>query len=197
MTTKNNIALTVLLPIIIVGGSIGLYFALKPKKCPDGITNIPRNPITGKRDISACPSVETDGGTPPPSGAGNYGGAETIDSGKGCKFPLKNQSGASGDEGSQKCVRKVKQALAPEINEMGWFEEDIYGEKVQKALDDFLEDEVSSNEQPLAKLKQAFGGCGNWLQGYDNCKLFNDQYKHLLEKRNIPVAWNQELNQWV
>ena len=207
MTTKNNTALAVLLPIVIVGGSIGLYFALKPKKCPDGITNVPRNPFTGKRDISACPSSEANGGGASggasggggggaSGGGGTYGGAETIDATKGCSFPLKKKSGASGDERSQKCVRKVKQALAPEINDYEWFEEDTFNTTLQKALDDFLEDEVSSNDKPLSNMKQAFGGCGNWMQGYDNCKLFNDQYKQLLEKRNISVAWNQEYGHW-
>jgi len=199
MSGMNKKALAVIIPILVVGGSLGLFFALKPKKCPDGLTNIPRNPFTGKRDISACPKGEE--APPPPSNqggsGGNYGGAETVGASTDCRFPLKNQSGGQGDVGSQKCVSKVKQALAPEINQIGWFEDNVYGGTVERALDDFLEEEVGSNEEPLSKMKQIFGGCGNALQGYGNCKLFNDQYKALLQKRNISVSWSAQENQWV
>lgn len=211
MNQSNNIALAVLIPIVIVGGSIGLYFALKPKKCPDGVTNIPRNPFTGKRDVSACPVVDNDDdedkddndgknendGNNNESGSGNYGGSETVGASTDCRFPLKNESGNIGDFGSQKCVAKVKLALAPEINQIGWFEENIYNRTVERALDGFLEDEVGSNEEPLTKMKQVFGGCGNLLQGYGNCKLFNDQYKALLQKRNVNVSWSNTGKQWV
>lgn len=201
MSSKNKIVAGVIVPVLIVGGALGLYFAFKPKKCPDGITNIPRNPFTRKRDISACPTGEQNPPPPPPQSTGGsvggYGGAETVDATTDCRFPLKNQSGGQGDAGSQKCVTKVKQALAPEINQIGWFEENIYGDVVERALDNFLEDEVGSNEEPLSKMKQIFGGCGNFLQGFDNCKLFNDQYKAVLQKRNIPVSWSSKENQWI
>lgn len=199
MSSKNKTVAGVIIPVLIVGGALGLYFALKPKKCPDGITNIPRNTFTGKRDISDCPMVEQN--PPPPqneSGSGSsYGGAETVDGNTNCRFPLKNQSGNIGDSGSQKCVSKVKQALAPEINQIGWFEENIFTDDLERALDDFLEEEVGSNEEPLSKMKQIFGGCGNFLQGYGNCKLFNDQYKALLQKRNISVSWSAKENKWI
>ena len=93
-------------------------------------------------------------------------------------------------------MKKVKQALAPEINEIGWFDEDVYGRTVEKALDSFLHDEISSDDQPLSDLKQAFGGCGNLLQGWGYCKLDNDKYKALLRKRGVDVAWSNEYNQW-
>jgi hypothetical protein len=199
MSDRNKTLLAVFIPILIVGGSLGLYFALKPKKCPDGLTNVPRNPFTGKRDISACPTGEQN--PPPPSSegvnGGNYGGSETVGETTNCRFPIKNQSGSLGDSGSQKCVAKIKQALASEINEIGYFDENIYGDTVERALDTFLEEEVGSNEEPLSKMKQLFGGCGNMLQGYGNCKLFNDQYRQLLQKRSVPVSYSNIENQWV
>lgn len=196
---SGRIALAVILPILLVVGSIGVYFALKPKKCGDGVTPIPRNPFTGKRDLSMCPkgngSDDNDNGGQEDSGGQTFGDSGVTTLGK-CKFPLKNQSGNQGDEATQYCVKKVKQALAPEINEIGWFDEAVYGITIEKALDSFLEDEISSNDKPLADLKAPFGGCGNWLQGFSNCQLDNDKYKSLLEKRGVDVAWSDAYNQW-
>lgn len=199
ISNKNKkIALAVILPLALIGGGVALYFALKPKKCPDGMTDIPKNPFTGKRDLLSCPDVQDDASDANSNGNGEgqvFGDAGVTTLGR-CSFPLKNQSGSQGDEKSRICVSKVKQALAPEINQIGWFDENVYGTTVEKALDDFLENEVSNDEEPLAKMKQIFGGCGNWLQGYSNCKIENDQYRQLLEKRNIDVEWSEEFEQW-
>lgn len=195
-----KIALAIILPIILVGAGIGIYYATKPKLCPDG-SPMPIDPVTGKKSGAKCK-------TPPPDNAeeqqsqeqqengGNYGYPEPNYSGK-CSFPLQKNSGHTGDANSQFCVAKVKEALKPYIlSNGGWFDEDVFGETVQSALDDFVDKEVTKDDKALYKLQNAFNsGCG--MFGFnDNCKLYNDQYKELLEKKGVGVSWNNEFNQW-
>ena len=196
---KSRVGLAIFLPIILVGGGIGLYFFLqkRKRKCPDGVTPVPRNPFTGKPDLTLCPLSSP---LPPPNEQvgssgngvqdGDFGDSGTSSSDK-CTFPL-----IRGSQGY--CVKRVHEALADRIrqedaNYTNW---DLFTDTTEEAFDEFLEKEVGSDDNPLAKQKVFFGGCRSWLLGDENCRIFNDQYKQLLEKKGKQVVWSSEFNQW-
>ena len=146
-----------------------------------------------------CPpprQIENDGQNGQEGGE-NFGDAGQAGVGTDkCSFPLQR-----GSEGY--CASRVNQALKTYItNEDGDYDEwTKFTHTTEDGLNAFLKAEVGSEDKPLSKIKQFSlsgmynGGCQS-LFSDAKCKLFDDQYKQLLEKRGMNAEWSNEYKQW-